>query len=515
MSVPLPPSVYVSRLRRAFFLRVHPDRFRSHDNSIRQKQAKLMQALNDRMSWSDFISYNYGGSTTTSVLSRDQQGGQLFEYHLEHRDGSLLNQKIQLNDSVENILDSMAKALRRSGAATLPKPPPQKSLNDSNTAEMNSNNQNRRNSAQNTTGFRQRQPHVQWAKETPSQGVDHQFDINTTKGRDLLAFCHSLDRQQVEDRRSSRMDANAAAMIGRRLYQFQSIDGTPLNWSSASFATIMKKLIELHEEHSLKFFVGSFYPLRLVFTNDDFHESLDLYGGNLHLHPGYTPIQWLDILRKVTPEKLDVLQENRQRLEEANRKIQSVLGIRVKKGYSCSSKSYYNFLINFAANLRPVAQQEGLATTSSSIALEPIQITVEAADACRFRTKVTSEGHIRVGAGMSVDTILSGLAKHSTEARRRMEQERQERQISDQHAQQVQRELGLTRKVYKAGTFHISHEEFQHCLRRLVNLEQGIKEHLKMSLGGNSLGIVASGFVRLGDDGSVVIPHDWSVEASM
>ena len=55
-AAPLPPSVYVSRLRRAFFLRVHPDRFRAHDAAVRQQQARLVQALNDRMSWSDFLS---------------------------------------------------------------------------------------------------------------------------------------------------------------------------------------------------------------------------------------------------------------------------------------------------------------------------------------------------------------------------------------------------------------------------------------------------------------------------
>ena len=36
-------SAYINRLRRAFILRCHPDRFRQHDDAIRKQQSVLLQ----------------------------------------------------------------------------------------------------------------------------------------------------------------------------------------------------------------------------------------------------------------------------------------------------------------------------------------------------------------------------------------------------------------------------------------------------------------------------------------
>ena len=36
-------SAYVPRLRRAFLLQVHPDRFRRHSEEVRKRQARLVQ----------------------------------------------------------------------------------------------------------------------------------------------------------------------------------------------------------------------------------------------------------------------------------------------------------------------------------------------------------------------------------------------------------------------------------------------------------------------------------------
>lgn len=502
----LPPSVYISRLRRAFFLRVHPDRFRSHDPSVRRQQAKLVQALNDRMSWPDFISYNYGSSNSHSNASARRNEIQELHYVLEHRDGSLLRQSLQINDSVENILHSLSEALRKSGAASLPPPP--KLQPKATTVAANSST---------TEG----NIHFYEGNQTCNSSgstIDHRFDINTTKGRDLLAFCETLCQKQVNERQESRMDARAAAMMGRELFGFQSIDGISLHWSSRSFAILLQSLIALHEEHHTKFHVDSFYPLRLVFTNNEYSlkESLDLYGGVLYLHPGYTPLQWLDIIREVTVGSLATLRANRGALEHAQRKIQSVLGIKLNKGFTCSSDDFFHFVIQLAYHLRLPSEEESClpVTTTSAIALESIQVTVEDAAACRFRTIITPEGHIRVGCGMSVDKIISSVHRDSEPARKRRDQERKERAISDQHAKQVQYELGLTRKVYKAGTFRVGHNEFQSCLRRIVDLEPEQKSHLRVSLGGNALGVAGSGqFCQLGDSGEVIIPHDWAIKS--
>lgn len=53
----VPLSVYISRLRRAFLLRVHPDRFRSRSEQVRKQQATLVQVLSDRLGESDFMEF--------------------------------------------------------------------------------------------------------------------------------------------------------------------------------------------------------------------------------------------------------------------------------------------------------------------------------------------------------------------------------------------------------------------------------------------------------------------------
>ena len=49
-------SAYVARLRRAFLLRVHPDRFRTQPNLIKD-QSILIQSLSDRLGEPDFLRY--------------------------------------------------------------------------------------------------------------------------------------------------------------------------------------------------------------------------------------------------------------------------------------------------------------------------------------------------------------------------------------------------------------------------------------------------------------------------
>jgi hypothetical protein len=53
----VPISVYISRLRRAFLLRVHPDRFRSRSDTVRKEQATLVQVLSDRLGENDFVEF--------------------------------------------------------------------------------------------------------------------------------------------------------------------------------------------------------------------------------------------------------------------------------------------------------------------------------------------------------------------------------------------------------------------------------------------------------------------------
>ena len=55
-------SKYISHLRKAFLLRVHPDRFRLHSEEVRKKQADIVQAIGSRMELADFTAYTHTSS---------------------------------------------------------------------------------------------------------------------------------------------------------------------------------------------------------------------------------------------------------------------------------------------------------------------------------------------------------------------------------------------------------------------------------------------------------------------
>jgi hypothetical protein len=417
---------------------------------------------------------------TTNIPSRDpkwQRGNQVFyQYVLEKRDGSLFRQNLQLNDSVENVLKSMAKALHLSGAAP-PSPP------ESKTEERLFNLRGKE--------------YLPWP--TPSSSIiDHQFDVNTTRGRDLWGFLGCLDFNEIENRRASRIDAAAAALVARRLYLFQAIDGISTGWSSASFAILLKSLIKLHEEHNAHFHVDSFYPLRLVFSNDEFHNSLDLFSGRIYLNPAWTPLQWLESLQEVTADRLEEFRQNRLRLEEQQGLVQNSLGVKLKKGYSCSSEEYHVFLERLSQTLHLGEHDQ----QSRSLAVEHIFVTVESSSAYRH-ARVTREGSIRVNFSMTEEGLREAITRMSQSARDCRLREREEQERCDEAIRQIQWELGLQR-VYRTGI--VSHSQFAGALSRL--LEHRLK--LKGCLSGLSLGIAGSGqFCHLGDDGSVIIPFNW------
>jgi hypothetical protein len=307
-------------------MRAHPDRFRGRSESIRRGQTGLLSALSERMGQQDFQDYTTNTPNGDSKWHGGNQVPVVFnKYVLEKRDGSLLRQNLQLNDSVENVLKSMARALQLSGAALPPPPSPPESKTEERFVNMRAKENSRR--------------------PTPSSSkIDHQFDVNTTRGRDLWGFLGCLDFNEIQNRRASRIDAAAAALVARRLYSFQAIDGIGMGWSSASFAILLKSLIKLHEEHSARFHVDSFYPLRLVFSNEEFHKSLDLFSGHIYINPALTPLQWLESLQEVTTDSLEDFRQNRLRMQERQGLVQNSLGVKMKKGHSCSSEEYHMFL---------------------------------------------------------------------------------------------------------------------------------------------------------------------------
>jgi len=472
-------SVYLSRLRRAFLLRVHPDRFRTHSAQVRSRQSALVKALSDRMSQDDFVAWQQANDDSSNPFARKKEKKE-YSYVLEKRDGSLVRTNIRLNATVDEILVSMAEALKKSGAASLPKPP----------LEVKVKNVRQRKAPTHTS-------------VDPFTNVDHRYDIVSRRGRDLWKFLQHLNTDEIKDRKASRTDAQAAAQGVRSLFQFQAVDATSLGWSSASVAVLLNRLMGMHEEHSSRFYVDSFYPIRLVFTPDDFHDALDLYGGILRLNPGSTPIQWVDIFRLVTPDRLEEIRQRRNALVEMRKCVQGSLGVKLKKGYSCSSYEFYNFLERL---LPSCYLTDEASIQESSLITEPPVAIVEASQACR-RPVVTKEGSIRLGANMNEETVRQAVSRLASQAKQKSVRDKEEQQRCKDAVGQIQWELGL-QKVYRTGV--VSHSQFLDCLSRMLLLEDEKPKMRLKSLAGNSLGIASSGqFCHLSDDGSVVIPHDW------
>jgi Domain of unknown function (DUF4461) len=428
----------------------------------------------------DFLSYTYGENIVSSMIQPIYPS---LDYVLEQKDGSLQNYSLNLNDSVEGVLQSMVNALHQNGLPNLlppPKAPP--SLQQQQTSPND----------------------IHWASEArATTGVDHQYDINWNQGRDLRHFLASLDSNEIASRKASRMDVVAIASVVRKEYQFAAVDGIGLGWSSASLAVLLGKLLDLYQEHSHKFHVPSFYPLRLVWSSED--QPLDLYGGNLYLNPAATPIQWLDHLLRVTPEALTFHKECRTRLIDAGHLVGNFLGVTFHKGHSCTSREYFEVLDRLAymatdQNL-PVSDN----TTTTTIALERVHVMVESPQACR-RASLTKEGYIRVGASMASDDIVTAVNTFLTKAREKLSQSRLEKERAQLTIKQVKCEFGLQQVQYSKI---VHDEEFVGALMRLVRLEE--HEELKRKFTGNSLGIVGTGqFCHLGDDGSLMIPWDWN-----
>mmetsp|Transcript_12512 Transcript_12512/g.27744 ORF Transcript_12512/g.27744 Transcript_12512/m.27744 type:complete len:537 (+) Transcript_12512:145-1755(+) len=511
-------STYVSRLRKAFLLRAHPDRYRSEEPSVRRRQADLVQAMADRMANPDFVLYMSGSSDNQSILDRGSGSGafkDVYNFFLQRNDGTPMRHTIRLNDSPERVLGNMAKALQHTGVAGLPKAPPPTSQLPSDIAwKRRAEADNATRTGSSASEF-SRMHGIIWAASRPKdnkvrpQEIDHRFDVNAKRGRDLFGFLRSLSLNDIEERKASRIDASAAALVARRSFGFQAIDGTGMGWSSASLAILLSSLTALHDEHKTALHVNSFYPMRLVISyDDDSISNVDLHGGVIRLHPAATPVQWLEILKNVTQESLAELERNQAKLKINTQKVQDALNIKLKKGKTCSSPEYHGFVQRLAEWLDGMGSlvQDG-EVHSDAIALARLVLVVEADQACR-RAKINNDGTIRVGAGMSGDSVYSSISRCSQDARIKVEYRKKEVERAKEIISRTQNQLGLSR-VYHEAKSTVTLQQVIDCLMRLMKSEV-MERRETMKLAGQSLGITGSGhFCHLSDDGSVVIPWDW------
>ena len=527
---------YLSRLRRAFSLRVHPDLFRNDADHIRQKQSKLVKALANRLSDTDFVAWqSYEPGTTSPPSSTINQ--RTLAYVIRHRDGTtLLSHKLPLHSSVDRILQAMADALQQSGA-TVP------TLPQDNPETMATKHRSAPKSASSST--------------SPMDNVDHRYDIVSNRGRSLRLFLQQLDPKDVADRKAARLDAQAVAAQVRRLYQFQAVDATALGWSSANVTVLLQRLLDLHAEHGHQLHVQSFSPLRLVFTSDNEQTSLaiDPYGGILHLSPAATPLQWLTQLQRVTPDVLATIRMRRARVTQMLKDLQQatpyfyVFGdcngdgggvsnndarstehypiLKWKKGYSCSSVDFYSFLERLTASLPPSFRTTGALdetttaiTTTHALVVSSSQattaathgslvVTIENPAACR-RPTATRQGILRLGAHLTPRDVHAALQTTSAQAAVASWAETQAVRAACQSlAQQATWQLGLAR--LDIGNGHSSPAlldpyEIQASLTRLLQAANVYRS----GLAGHTVGLVRAGmFCHLGDDGRVNLPQDW------
>lgn len=507
-------TAYLSKLRRAFLLRVHPDRFRNHSAVPMEPQASLVKALTHRMSQADFAAWlqqrNVSSNMNLFTKSTSQVNSpSTFPFFIEKRDGSLLQSSLSLSGSVDDILNSMASALKKSGMGSVPVPPKEvvrAPILPSTTSTLAS----------------MLFPDAATAS-MPSADmgpIDTRYDVRSNQGRNLQYFLQDAPTlsEQIRELRSARMDAMAVAVQVRRVFSWAAVDATETGWSSASAAGLFRRFLALHAEFSGKFRVQSFYPMRLVFSPrdipDDRFSALDLHGGILRLNPASTSIQWLESLQLVSDASIQQIHKNREISLQHTKAIQGSWNIRLVKGFTCSSREYHSFLENIAGDKNAGISSnplKGDLSPSSLPTMEPLQVVIEADAVCR-RGLVTSAGGIRLGAGMSNDECRYWIHRLSRSAHDQLVSEKAHLDHCQSVISNAKWQFGL-HKVYRSGS--VSHAEFLDALSRFLVLlqrpeQKGLVHQLLHLLAGNSLGISGTGqSCQLADDGSVIIPHNW------
>lgn len=592
MTTRTPRSVYLARLRRAFLLRVHPDRFGYNQSSnaagstppsitsatanghttrsweqIRTNQATLVKALTTRLGQSDFVAWQQQQQhqlqqqeQTTIPASMDRkssslsattpENGNSLQYVLEKRDGSLLLQTIRLDLSVDEIIHSMVRALEAIGVA-FPVPPQSEKSTSQHSTVTGSSSTSMTTKATGSTSFSQvEESKSSSTARTESEPSARRYDVISHRGRDLWHFLQTIDNSTgtttttwtsssstppprrrdaiIKDLQANRTDAQAAALAVRRRFGFAAVDATTLGWSSGWVAVLLRRLLQLqierhHSEHDCSNSPTNeeepgrkmnFYPIRLHFTNAATAASrdevkLDVYGAVLNLSPASTSIQWWETFQLVTEEKMMEIRYRQSKLTEYSQHIQETFGVKMRKGYSCSNYEYYNFLENMSQTLKTEhdGNTNNTAESPRSIsALVPMwtSLTIESSHVCRI-PYVTGDGTIRLGSHTSPTQVKIAVARHGPTARERRLQHEHALQRCKEAIHQLQWQLGVSR-VYRVGSL-VTHEQFLDCIGRLLSHEN---HALRVQLGGMSLGIASSGhFCHLGDDGSLVIPHNW------
>lgn len=354
---------------------------------------------------------------------------------------------------------------------------------------------------------------------------DDRYNTNSNHGRNLMTFLNTLDLEEVERRKTSRIDAAEAARNVKFTYKFEAVDVTRINWSSDNLSKSLSSLSHLHREHGSKLKVQSFYPLHLVLTSDDHQERLCVYGGTLLLNAAATPLQWLRVMMSVNEEHLVEVKQKREELYAFTRQIQEVLPVKLRKGATCSAMDYYYCLkgiaevteammmVNDCDNNGELLSDGDSALTMTSTSLthaSTVTISVEAFGSYR-RAVVTKDGIIRVGADITAESVIATCQRLSEEAASKREKA-EERDLKCRDLMKRVKDTFELLYLRRQPRSTVTSDQILNSLGRLLEMRQNLREHeiIKSQLYRNSLRIAASGqLCQLGSDGSIVLPWDW------
>jgi len=272
-------------------------------------------------------------------------------------------------------------------------------------------------------------------------------------------------------------------------------------------AVCLSRLTALYDEHQSKLRTKSFYPLRLVLSNDEFSSKLDLYGGVIRLNPAATPLQWLNTLQTVTDERIRLLKENRESLKQNLSVVEKFLNVRVIKGYSCEHEEYHRFMERLVSVSLDYPSKTD---ETKTLAMSPnnASLVIESEQACR-RCKLRKDGNVEAGAGTDVNDIRRALHSFAYRSNEYIRRETRDKVKCKQIQERVVYELGI-QSVKKIGSL-VSYDQMSACLMHLLTKDDDEKETLRSLLAGNTLAVTGQGQpCHIGDDGSIVIPWNCS-----
>jgi hypothetical protein len=327
--------------------------------------------------------------------------------------------------------------------------------------------------------------------------------------RDLLHFLKHTDFDHIRQRKLSRIHATAAALVARRAFAFSAIDGTGLGWSSSSLAICFSRLTSLHEEHSARLLVESFYPFRLLLSSDEFHQRIDTFSGVIRLNPAATSLQWLGTLSSVTSDSVLRLKENQSMLERNVLEVENSLGIRPVQGHTCLPEDYHMCMRRLASEChRNTKGNNPTGASEMTPSNNGAALVIESARDCR-RGKLRTDGNIVVGDDIDLRGTRRTIGEYASRSVEYARMDAEKRATCHVLAEGVMGEYGVM-KVGRIG-YGVTNDDMIECMRSLLGKDATERDDLRGYLAGQSISIAGRGHLcHLGDDGSIVVPTNCS-----